>query len=339
MAWLESHQELATHPKVKRAARALGVGVPAMIGHLHLLWWWCLDYAKDGDLDGYEPADIADAALWDGDPLDFLDALLNCGVGDAAGFLDRDGGRLSVHDWDDFGGKTIGRMEAGAKRQAAYRARTSRPRDGHVTGDIPDDRPITSRDTSPSPDVLNKTEQNKTKQGDYAPPTPPPAASPRAVPKPKERERGWVERHPLYPPLEALFGRPAGNEWGALAADIRALEELGATPEEIPRRAENYVAVMGNDAAGKPIVRTRRAVVKHWHLCGQAPARASPVGRPGSLSVIVAGLKAHGDGYGRDDLPAADGDPVYDVAPSRPGRGDDPRGLRHLPARAGPADG
>jgi len=45
MAWIESNQELARHPKAKKAARMLGISVPAVVGHLHFLWWWCLEYA------------------------------------------------------------------------------------------------------------------------------------------------------------------------------------------------------------------------------------------------------------------------------------------------------
>jgi hypothetical protein len=61
MAWLESHQDLRDHPKTARLRRRLGVSLPAAIGHLHLLWWWALTYADDGDLSGYDPDVIADA--------------------------------------------------------------------------------------------------------------------------------------------------------------------------------------------------------------------------------------------------------------------------------------
>jgi hypothetical protein len=66
MAWLESHQSLRDHPKARRLARRLD-GLPASIGHLHALWWWCLDYAPNGDLTRYQVdadrlADLAAAA-------------------------------------------------------------------------------------------------------------------------------------------------------------------------------------------------------------------------------------------------------------------------------------
>lgn len=108
MAWIESHQELRDHPKVRRFARRLGISIPAAIGHLHLLWWWALDYAMDGDLSKYDAADIADAAQWDGDPDEFLAALMECGVGGGAGFVERtDDGELLLHDWWDYAGKLI----------------------------------------------------------------------------------------------------------------------------------------------------------------------------------------------------------------------------------------
>jgi len=112
MAWIESHDNLKDHPKTRRAARLLGVSVPTIIGHLHLLWHWCLSYAEDGDLSGYDAADIAEAVMWDGDPDQLIEALINCGPAGKAGFLERDAqGRLLVHDWHDYAGKLIEKRE------------------------------------------------------------------------------------------------------------------------------------------------------------------------------------------------------------------------------------
>jgi hypothetical protein len=43
MAWIKSHEELAQHAKTKKAARMLGIGIPQLIGHLNLLWWWTMN--------------------------------------------------------------------------------------------------------------------------------------------------------------------------------------------------------------------------------------------------------------------------------------------------------
>lgn len=125
MAWLEAHQELRDHPKTKRAARMLGIGQPQMIGHLLCLWWWCLDYADDGDLTGFDNADISDAAGWEGEPDDFVHALIHCGPRGHAGFLDNGGDGLHVNDWAEYGGKYVTKREQARARQRAFRERNA----------------------------------------------------------------------------------------------------------------------------------------------------------------------------------------------------------------------
>ena len=110
--WIPSHQDLARHPKTRKAARRADVSLPTMIGHLHLLWYWALDLAPDGDLSKFDDEDLADAAMWEGDPETFVAALIDCGPGDQDGFLDPD---HRLHDWDQYGGKYRKRVEAGRK--------------------------------------------------------------------------------------------------------------------------------------------------------------------------------------------------------------------------------
>lgn len=118
MAWIESHQELARHPKTRKLARALDISIAAAIGHLHLLWWWALDYAQDGSLARYDASDIAQAVLWDGDPQAFVDAMLE------VRFLDRIGhDSLAIHDWDDYAGRLIDKRRQNAERMRNVRAR------------------------------------------------------------------------------------------------------------------------------------------------------------------------------------------------------------------------
>lgn len=117
MVWIESHQELARHPKTKRLARQLGCSVPAAIGHLHLLWWWATDYASDGDLSVFPPDELADALLWEGDPAALIDGLQQ------ARFLDG----LKIHDWEDYAGRLIDRRYANAERMRKVRATADPP--------------------------------------------------------------------------------------------------------------------------------------------------------------------------------------------------------------------
>lgn len=116
MAWIESHQNLADHPKTRKLARILNISKPTTIGHLHCFWWWALDYADDGDISRFDSLDIAIGAEWDGDPEEFLQALIR------SGFVDDDDG-LSIHDWWDYAGKLIERRRANAKRMRDARAR------------------------------------------------------------------------------------------------------------------------------------------------------------------------------------------------------------------------
>lgn len=146
MAWIESHLDLVGHPKTKKAARALDIGIPQLIGHLHCLWYWAASYAQDGDLSGYDEYDISDAALWEGDPAVFVQALLSAGREGQAGFLECNDGDLSIHDWWEYAGRLIERRKQDADRKRTERAlsmdngRTSagRPQDGGRTADVPD---------------------------------------------------------------------------------------------------------------------------------------------------------------------------------------------------------
>jgi hypothetical protein len=122
MAWLQSHQELRSHPKTIKAARLLGVSLPTMVGHLHLLWWWALDHAPDGDLSRFDAEDVAMAAQYEGNADALLTALRECGPGISNGFLTVD---KKLHDWSEYGGK-YGRRVEQAKKAADARWGRSR---------------------------------------------------------------------------------------------------------------------------------------------------------------------------------------------------------------------
>jgi hypothetical protein len=118
MAWIESHQSLLTHRKTGRLARTLGIPKVHAVGHLHAFWWWCLDNASDGQLIDSIPAEVADAAAWEGDAELFLSAMA------LAGFIDTgDDGVLHVHDWMDYAGRLVQKRDANAKRMKQARAK------------------------------------------------------------------------------------------------------------------------------------------------------------------------------------------------------------------------
>ena len=58
MAWIELHQNLPAHRKVKKLKRLLKIKTPQAVGHLAMLWLWAVDNAPDGDLSALDPEDI-----------------------------------------------------------------------------------------------------------------------------------------------------------------------------------------------------------------------------------------------------------------------------------------
>jgi hypothetical protein len=159
--WIPSQVGLQHHPKTRRVARALGAAIPHVVGYLHCLWYWTLAYAPDGDLEDFEPDDLADAAGWEGDPDTFVNALLDCGSKGHPGFLGKVNGRLVVHDWEDNQGDAYR-----ARIQAAAKKRAQRAQQGQEQGDVPevgesvpeagDSVPIT-RDLARAKDQTDKT--------------------------------------------------------------------------------------------------------------------------------------------------------------------------------------
>lgn len=132
MAWIESHQGLSAHPKTKKLMRRLKVPGPVIVGHLHYLWWWALDFAQDGEITQYDHFDIADACEWKGDANDFYEALIH------SGFIDKQHDRYFIHDWHDYAGKLIEIRKKDADRKKKAREK------GKVSSGSPEDVQWTS---------------------------------------------------------------------------------------------------------------------------------------------------------------------------------------------------
>lgn len=88
MSWIRSDKAILHHPKTAHLQILLKVDLDVVIGRLHRLWWWCLDYAIDGDLSKKEGKVIQQAC---GIPIQTLVR---------SGFVD---GRpyRRIHDWWD----------------------------------------------------------------------------------------------------------------------------------------------------------------------------------------------------------------------------------------------
>jgi hypothetical protein len=108
---------------LRLAARVRACG-PQVIGHLHYLWWWALDYAPNGDVSRFAAQEIAAASEWNGDPDLWLAALGETGWIDATGHL---------HDWTNHGGKVVRERQAAAERMRRHRERARK----EVAGESP----------------------------------------------------------------------------------------------------------------------------------------------------------------------------------------------------------
>lgn len=94
MAWIESHQGLERHPKLLTLATKLNTDRYGAIGRLHCLWYWCLEYAPDGDLRKFDSQTIEKACDIP------LETLASCNFVDCKPFL-------RIHDWWDYAGRFI----------------------------------------------------------------------------------------------------------------------------------------------------------------------------------------------------------------------------------------
>lgn len=129
MAWIESHQEVAHHPKTRKLARRLEISIPTAVGHLHCLWHWALSFAEDGNLSKHDAEDVAIGAMWEGDGDKLLEALK------AAGYVDATSEGLLLHDWWQYAGKLIDKRRRDAERKKQSRGQS--PQGDEHPEDVP----------------------------------------------------------------------------------------------------------------------------------------------------------------------------------------------------------
>ncbi len=203
MAWIESHQTLQRHPKVIGLAAKARLSKAAVIGHLHMLWWWAMDYAPTGDLSQFDPSLVAAAAEWDGDSDNWMTLLKEFR------WVDQDG---HLHDWEQYAGRLLEIREKDRKRKSERRAEDVRRMSGGCPADV--------RSHSKVP---NPTQPNLTKPD----PTPP------------IDKKVW-EPSETHLRFNTLFGRKATTAW--TDKEKRALANLGVIPEDDMKLIESRYA-------------------------------------------------------------------------------------------------
>jgi glutamine synthetase adenylyltransferase len=93
MAWIKSYQEIERHPKTIVLMKEMNWNLDMTISKLHRLWWWCADYAYDGDISKHDPDTISTAIGCQDMKGEYLIAALV-----KAGFVDEQP-NLRLHDW------------------------------------------------------------------------------------------------------------------------------------------------------------------------------------------------------------------------------------------------
>lgn len=265
MAWIKSEQALASHPKVHLLAKELGVSVPQVIGHLHLLWWWALDYADDGNLTRYRDF-IPNASQWVGDEEIYVTSLIK------HEFIDVKDEQLFIHDWLDYTGALIETREKDAERKRQARARkSSNSRNSanrsswETSSDTtkPNGVSVGHPEDIPTPSAVEKTRleetrQEKTIEGN--------SKELQQIDNVKTDNR--VVFKALCSTLQYDTQGLTTTARGQLNKASKELAEVGATPHDIEVRAKNFALSFG----WKP---TPMALVKHWASMQQPQPKLS----------------------------------------------------------------
>ncbi len=219
-----------------------------MVGHLHYLWWWAIDFAENGDLSGIDPADIAEESLWDGDPGEFLSVLMR------TGFLTSE---LHINDWDEYTGRLRGGRES---YKEANRIRQQRHRERHRNSDVTDTSNVTVTLRN-GPTVQYSTEPNST-----------------------EPQKGRADATPT-PPKKRATRIPADF---AITDELRTWAiERGMSPLDVERRTETFTNYWTGESGAKASKLDWVAAWRVWmsrDFPGAVPRNGSINGHTGGKS-------------------------------------------------------
>ncbi|MEK3824452.1 hypothetical protein [Paenibacillus sp. FSL K6-1558] len=93
--------------------------VPHAVGTLHMIWWWALDWAPDGDISKFEAIDLAEAAHYDGDANKLFDALIE------AKYIGKTLVGHEILNWHKIGGQVIEGRKKEAEKKAKQREKAA----------------------------------------------------------------------------------------------------------------------------------------------------------------------------------------------------------------------
>ena len=232
MAWIKSDQSLANHPKLILLARELQISKVEALGHLHLLWYWVLEYADDGELKYLDL--IPDACEWSGDQQVFLDALIKYGFIDTTYDPENNFTEYHVHDWLDYSGALY-------EKRLYNRLKKQESRDKLAKKSKNDDN-LTEFDNSLTSFDSQELEKSRVEES--------------RVEESREdiglatQDDNASKRDLIFETLAEVCGYDwkgvmTKDERGRLNKAVKQLKDINATPEEIQLRAKNFVIAYG----------------------------------------------------------------------------------------------
>ena len=232
MAWIKSDQSLANHPKLILLARALGISKVEALGHLHLLWYWVLEYADDGELKYLDL--IPDACEWSGDQQVFLDALIKYGFIDTTYDPEDNFTEYHVHDWLDYSGALYEkRLYNRLKKQESREKMAKKTKiDDNLTICDDDMTSFDSQDLEKSRVEKSRVEESREDIGLAT------------------QDNNASKRDLIFETLAEVCGYDwkgvmTKDERGRLNKAVKQLKDIEATPQEIELRAKNFVMAYG----------------------------------------------------------------------------------------------
>jgi len=170
MAWIESHQKLERSGKLLLMAEKLGINKYQAIGHLHALWWWALDNARNGDVTRYCNAMVTLTGLREvemqrysgGHNVDFTNPEMFIDVLIESGFLDKIGEKITIHGWQEYTHRYFSSVDKYEKNKLKTRQRVQKFRDKKCNDNGNGDVTLKKRDVTP-PTKPNLTIPNQTR--------------------------------------------------------------------------------------------------------------------------------------------------------------------------------
>ena len=226
MAWIKSDQSLANHPKLILLARELGISKVKALGHLHLLWYWVLEYADDGELKYLDL--LPDACEWEDDPQKFIEALIKYE------FIDQIGEKYVIHDWLDYSGAFYEKKLYNRIKKQESREKIQEKQE-HLDNLTSFDNDLTKVDGQTLRE--DKIREDKIRI--------------------EESISGLATQDEVSSNRDLIFETLAevcGYDWkgvmtkderGRLNKAVKQLKDIDATPEDIQLRAKNFVMAYG----------------------------------------------------------------------------------------------